>query len=57
MYYHLGAYDEALQYALGAAYLLNLNEISEYTDTVVGKKGGRGLEVAAVPRGQEVRKG
>ena len=57
MYYHLGAYDEALQYALGAAYLLNLNEISEYTDTVVGKKGVRGLEVAAVPRGLEVRKG
>ena len=36
VYYHLGAYDEALHYALGAATLLDLNISSEYVDTVVG---------------------
>ena len=37
VYYHLGAYDEALHYALGAASLLDVNQSSEYVDTVVGK--------------------
>ena len=37
VYYHLGAYDEALHYALGAASLLDVNQSSEYVDTVVGQ--------------------
>ena len=37
VYYHLGAYDEALHYALGAASLLDVNQSSEYVDTVVGE--------------------
>ena len=37
VYYHLGAYDEALYYALGAATLLNINEPSEYVETVIGR--------------------
>ena len=37
VYYHLGAYDDALHYALGAASLLDLNQYSEYVDTVVGE--------------------
>ena len=41
VYYHLGAYDEALHYALGAATLLNFDQSSEYIDTVVGESAGR----------------
>ncbi|XP_063692760.1 26S proteasome non-ATPase regulatory subunit 1-like [Bolinopsis microptera] len=37
VYYHLGAYDEALHYALGAASLLDVNQSSEYVDTVVAR--------------------
>jgi len=37
VYYHLGAYDEALHYALGAATLLNFNQSSEYIDTIVAR--------------------
>ena len=37
VYYHLGAYDEALNYALGADDLFDVNQRSEYVETIIGK--------------------
>ena len=37
MYYHLGAYEESLTYALGADDLFDVNESSEYVETTVGE--------------------
>lgn len=35
MFYHLGELDDALTYALGAGALFNVNEDSEYVNTIV----------------------
>ncbi len=36
VYYHLGSFDNALQYALGAGKLFNLDESTEYVETIIG---------------------
>lgn len=37
VYYHLGSFDNALQYALGANKLFNVDEPSEYVETIICK--------------------
>ena len=37
MFYHLGELDDALSYALGAGTLFDINEQSEYVQTLLGK--------------------
>lgn len=36
MYYHLGAYEDSLTYALGAGDLFDVNGHSEYVETIIG---------------------
>lgn len=36
VYYHLGSFENALQYALGADKLFNVDETSEYVETIIG---------------------
>lgn len=36
MYYHLGAYEDSLSYALGAGDLFDVNGHSEYAETIIG---------------------
>lgn len=38
VYYHLGAFDESLTYALGAGQRLDVNGSSEYVETIICKK-------------------
>ena len=35
VYYHLGAYEESLTYALGAGDLFNVNDDSEFVQTII----------------------
>lgn len=37
VFYHLGAFEESLNYALGAGDLFNVNDNSEYVETIIGK--------------------
>ncbi|XP_074657663.1 26S proteasome non-ATPase regulatory subunit 1-like [Tubulanus polymorphus] len=37
VYYHLGAFEESLTYALGAGDLFNVNSSSEYVETIIAK--------------------
>ncbi|PFX28992.1 26S proteasome non-ATPase regulatory subunit 1 [Stylophora pistillata] len=37
VYYHLGAYDDSLAYALGAGDLFDVNGHSEYVETIIAK--------------------
>lgn len=37
VYYHLGSFENALQYALGADKLFNVDETSEYVETIIAK--------------------
>jgi hypothetical protein len=37
VYYHLGSYDDALEYALEAGEKFDITEKSEYVDTMIGK--------------------
>ena len=37
VYYHLGAFEESLTYALGADELFDVNHSSEYVDTIIGE--------------------
>ena len=37
VYYHLGAFEESSQYALGANELFDVNSTSEYVSTIVAK--------------------
>ena len=39
VYYHLGAFDESLTFALGAGKKLDVNGSSEYVETIICKKG------------------
>ncbi len=43
VYYHLGSYEDALLYALGAEELFDVNERSEYVDTMIGEDSRREL--------------
>ena len=36
VYYHLGSFDDSLTYALGAGTLFNVNDTSEYVETIIG---------------------
>ena len=36
VYYHLGAYEDSLTYALGAGDLFDVNGHSEYVETIIG---------------------
>ena len=36
VYYHLGAFDDSLAYALGAGDLFDVNGHSEYVETIIG---------------------
>ncbi len=38
VYYHLGAFEESLTYALGADDLFDVNDTSEYVETTIGMK-------------------
>lgn len=37
VFYHLGAFEESLNYALGAGDLFNVTDESEYVETIIGK--------------------
>ena len=37
VYYHLGAFEESLTFALGADELFNVNDVSEYIETIISK--------------------
>lgn len=37
VFYHLGAFEESLNYALGAGDLFNVADDSEYVETIIGK--------------------
>ena len=37
VYYHLGSYEDSLNYALGAGDLFDVNHSSEYVDTIIAK--------------------
>lgn len=37
VYYHLGAFEESLTFALGAGSLFNVNDTSEYVETIIAK--------------------
>ena len=37
VYYHLGAFEDSLTYALGADDLFNVNDTTEYVETTIGK--------------------
>ena len=37
VYYHLGAYEDAMRYALAAGHLFDIDKRSEYIDTIVAK--------------------
>ena len=37
VYYHLGAFEDSLTYALGADSLFDVNGVSEYVETIIGK--------------------
>ena len=36
VYYHLGSLDNALTYALGAGRLFDVNDKTEYVETIIG---------------------
>lgn len=36
VFYHLGAFEESLNYALGAGDLFNVSDNSEYVETIIG---------------------
>lgn len=38
VFYHLGAFEESLNYALGAGELFNVTDESEYVETIIGEK-------------------
>ena len=38
VYYHLGAFDESLTFALGAGQKLDVNGSSEYVETIICKQ-------------------
>lgn len=37
VFYHLGAFEESLNYALGAGDLFSVTDDSEYVETIIGK--------------------
>lgn len=37
VYYHLGSFDDSLTYALNAEELFNVNDSSEFTETIIGE--------------------
>lgn len=37
VYYHLGAFEDSLMYALGAGELFNVNSHSQYVETIIGE--------------------
>lgn len=37
VYYHLGSFDNALRLALGAGKLFNVDEATEYVETIISK--------------------
>ncbi len=37
IYYHLGEFDESLNFALGAGTLFDLNQKNQYTETIICK--------------------
>lgn len=47
VFYHLGELDDALTYALGAGQLFDVNDPSEYVQTLIGGAHGPGLRGAA----------
>lgn len=40
VFYHLGAFEESLNYALGAGDLFNVTDDSEYVETIIGEFKG-----------------
>lgn len=40
VFYHLGAFEESLNYALGAGDLFNVTDDSEYVETIIGEFEG-----------------
>lgn len=50
VFYNLGDLDDALTYALGAGKLFNVNEASEYVQTILGARRRAGRRVCWVPK-------
>lgn len=38
VFYHLGAFEESLNYALGAGDLFNVTDDTEYVETIIGER-------------------
>uniref|UniRef100_A0A8C5QQF6 26S proteasome non-ATPase regulatory subunit 1 n=1 Tax=Leptobrachium leishanense TaxID=445787 RepID=A0A8C5QQF6_9ANUR len=57
VFYHLGAFEESLNYALGAGDLFNVNDNSEYVETIIAKcidhYTKQCVENAELPEGQK----
>lgn len=45
VYYHLGEYEESLNFALGAGSLFNLTEKTEYVETIIAKAIDKYIEL------------
>jgi 26S proteasome regulatory subunit N2 len=41
VYYHLGAFQDSLNFALGAGPLFDLSHRNEYVETTLGKEKGK----------------
>lgn len=50
MYYHLGAFEESLTFALGAGSLFNVNDTSEYVETIIGDD----MNLQFIPHGMKI---
>ena len=37
VYYHLGSFEDSLTYALGAGDLFDVNDKSQYVETIIGE--------------------
>ena len=48
VYYHLGSFDNALQYALGAGKYFNVDESSEYVETIICKWLNKFLNLVSI---------
>jgi len=56
VYYHLGAFEDSLQFALGAGSLFNLGQRNEYVETTLAKCLDHYIQArAAVHEGKEVK--
>lgn len=48
VFYHLGAFEESLNYALGAGDLFSVTDDSEYVETIIGEWWNKNSSVITV---------